>query len=181
MDFSDLDPEVAKMLDNDPERMYAYRKALDESQEALPPNVHPLQSLQQQRVPLIGSVAAGEPIYDPEDFGVYVTSPVDADAAITVRGDSMTPTYLDDDVVYIKCCPDVPDGAVAVVFLDDAATLKHVYHTPNGLTLISDNPDYPPIMATGEDYPNLRVFGVPVGYTRLYRARPLKGVRKGFK
>lgn len=147
----------------------------------LPSNVRPISSLHRQRIPLIGSVAAGEPIYDPEELGVYVDSPVDADAAITIRGDSMTPTYQDGDVVYIKCRPDVPEGTVAVVFLYDEATLKHIYKRPTGLTLISDNPAHPPIMAEFEDYPNMRIFGVPVGYTRIFKADPLKKIKKGFK
>jgi repressor LexA len=146
----------------------------------LPSNVRPISALHRQRIPLIGSVAAGEPIHDPEELGVYVDSPVDADAAITIRGDSMIPTYQDGDVVYIKCRPDVPEGAVAVVFLDDEAALKHVYKRPTGLTLISDNPDHPPIMAEFEDYPNMRIFGVPVGYTRIFKADPLRRIKKGF-
>lgn len=143
--------------------------ALLSQTSALPSNIRPISELHHQRVPLIGSVAAGEPIYDPEDYGIYVDSPFDCDAAITVRGDSMEPTYLDGDVVYIKCRPDVPEGAVAVVFLDDEATLKHVYKRKTGLMLTSDNPDYSPIMAEGADYPNMRIFGVPVGYTRMYK------------
>jgi repressor LexA len=125
-------------------------------------------------------VAAGEPIYDPEELGVYVDSPVDADAAITIRGDSMIPTYQDDDMVYIKCRPDVPEGAVAVVFLDDEATLKHVYKRPTGLTLISDNPAHPPLLVEFADYDRVRVFGVPVGFTRIYKSDPLRKIKKGF-
>jgi repressor LexA len=106
---------------------------------------------------------------------------VDADAAITIRGDSMIPAYQDGDVVYIKCRPDVPEGAVAVVFLDNEATLKHVYYRKSGLTLISDNPAYPPIMAEFEDYDGkITIFGVPVGFTRIYKPDPLKKVKKGF-
>ena len=146
----------------------------------LPSNVRPISKLHHQRVPLIGSVAAGEPIYDPEDLGVYVDSPVDADAAITIRGDSMTPTYQEGDVVYIKCRPDVPEGAVAVVFLDDEATLKHVYKRPTGLTLWSDNTAYAPMNIEFEDYNNIRIFGVPVGYTRIYKPTFDGKIRKGF-
>lgn len=147
----------------------------------LPSALRPISSLHHQRVLLIGSVAAGEPIYDPEELGVYVDSPVDADAAITIRGDSMEPNYLDGDMVYIKCRPEVPEGAVAVVFLGDEATLKHVYYRKTGLTLISDNPAYTPIMAEFEDYDgNVRIFGVPVGYTRIYKPDPLKKIKKGF-
>lgn len=146
-----------------------------------PSNVHPISALHHQRVPLIGSAAAGEPIYAPEDWGVYVDSPVEADAAITVRGTSMEPTYLDGDVVYVKCVPDVPEGAVAVVFLDDEATIKHVYKRPTGLTLLGDNRESPPIIAEYEDYPNMRIFGVPVGYTRIYKKSIEGKVRKGFQ
>lgn len=147
----------------------------------IPANVRPISSLHHQRVPLIGSVAAGEPIYDPEELGVYVDAPVDADAAITIRGDSMIPTYQDGDVVYIKCRPDVPEGAVAVVFLDDEAALKHVYKRPTGLTLISDNPAHAPLMVEFSDYNNVRVFGVPVGFTRMYKHDITGKITKGFK
>ena len=143
----------------------------------LPSNVRPVSALHRQQIPLIGGVAAGEPIHDPEELGVYVESPVDADAAITVKGDSMAPTYLDGDLVYIKCRPDVPEGAVAVVFLDDEATIKHVYKRPTGLTLIPDNRAHAPIMVEFEDYANVRIFGVPVGYTRIYKKEGK--VRKG--
>ncbi|MBQ1788824.1 MAG: LexA family transcriptional regulator [Oscillospiraceae bacterium] len=156
--------------------------SIDKDLPSLPSNVHPISNLHHQRVPLIGSVAAGEPIYDPEDAGVYVESPVEADAAITIRGDSMVPTYLDGDLVYIKARPDVPDGAVAVVFLDDEATLKHVYKRPTGLTLISDNmATHPPLMVEFADYENVRIFGVPVGYTRIYKPGIAGKIRKGFR
>lgn len=135
----------------------------------LPFNLIPISDLYRQRVPLIGEVAAGEPIYAPEDMGVYVNSPVNCDAAITIHGDSMSPTYQDGDVVYIKCVPDVPEGAVAVIFLDDEAAIKHVYKRPTGLTLWSDNPNYMPKQIEFEDYTNVRIFGVPVGFTRIYK------------
>ena len=151
-----------------------------ESPDNLPSNVRPISKLHHQRVPLIGGVAAGEPIYDPEDAGIYVESPVDADAAITIHGDSMVPTYLDGDLVYIKARPDVPEGAVAVVFLDDEATLKHVYKRPTGLTLWSDNTAYAPMNIEFEDYAVVRIFGVPVGYTRIYKPTIEGKIRKGY-
>ena len=160
----------------------AYLMGEDEplSSSDIPSNVRPISKLHRQRVPLIGGVAAGEPIYDPEDAGIYVESPVDADAAITIHGDSMVPTYLDGDLVYIKARPDVPEGAVAVVFLDDEATLKHVYKRPTGLTLWSDNTAYAPMNIEFGDYAVVRIFGVPVGYTRIYKPTIEGKIRKGF-
>lgn len=140
-----------------------------ELRNPLPTNVRPISEMHHQHIPMIGTVAAGEPIYSPEELGVYVDSPMAADAAITIQGDSMAPTYQDGDVVYIKCKPDIPEGAIAVVFLDDEATLKHVYKRPTGLTLISDNPAHAPIMVEFEDYASVRIFGVPVGFTRIYK------------
>lgn len=139
------------------------------SGQQLPPAVKPISELHMQRVPVLGNVAAGEPVYAPEDAEVYVSSPVNCDAALTVQGDSMEPTYLDGDLLYIKCVPDVPEGRIAVVFLDDECAVKHIYKRPTGLTLISDNPVYPPRLIEFDDYANVRIFGVPVGFTRMYK------------
>lgn len=186
-DYSDVDPEVAYQLGNDPERIYKYREALrrDQEQTAIEmrerePKYHNVRKPpESQKVPLIGKVAAGEPIMSPEDYDVFVYSPVPCDAAIEVKGDSMSPDLQDGDILYIHCQADVDDGQIAVVFLDDEALVKHVYHDPDGLTLISDNPKYPPVRARSEDYGVIRIFGVPVGQTRLYKKDPLKGIRKG--
>ena len=90
-------------------------------------------------------------------------------------------TYLPGDIVYIKHQPTVRDGQVAVVLIDDRATLKHVYRDPDGLTLISDNPDYERIVVKGADHDYIAIYGVPVGYTRMYKADPLKKLKKGMK
>ena len=183
-DLSDVRQELIDHFNGDARkiRRFLEAEADDARREAyhrpLPSNVRPLSDLHRQRVPLIGGVAAGEPIYDPEEQGVYVDSPVEADAAIIVHGDSMAPTYLDGDVVYIKCRPDVPEGAVAVVFLDDEAAIKHVYKRPTGLTLWSDNPSHLPMQIEFADYANVRIFGVPVGYTRIYKSKAK--IKKGF-
>ena len=183
-DLSDVRQEIIDYFNGDARKIRKFLKAEEEDarreayNQSLPSNVRPISSLHLQRVPLLGEVAAGEPIYSPENLGVYVDSPVEADAAITVHGDSMEPTYKDGDLVYIKCCPDVPEGTVAVVFLDDEATLKHVYKRPTGLTLWSDNASYRPMQIEFEDYANVRVFGVPVGYTRIYKSKAK--IKKGF-
>ena len=142
-------------------------------------NLVPISDMPHHKVPLIGSVAAGQPILAEEEYDVYIDAPGKADYALKVEGDSMTPNYLDGDIVYIKQQPDVNDGQVAVVLCDDSATLKHVYHQPNGLLLISDNHDYAPMSITFDDYNTIRVLGVPCGFTRMYA--PKKGiVTKGF-
>ena len=137
--------------------------------ETLPRDVIPISQLHHQQVPMIGSVAAGEPILADESFDIYVDSPVKADYALRVSGDSMEPTYLDGDMVFIRQTPDVPDGTVAVVLVDDSACLKHVYKIKNGVQLVSNNPAYPPMIRTWPEYDVIRILGVVVGYTRMYK------------
>lgn len=153
------------------------------SSHHLPSNIKPISDIKPQRIRLIGEVAAGEPILADEDYEAYidVDTPIKADYALRVCGDSMEPTYLNGDVIYIRERPDVDDGQIAVVLVDDSATLKHVYHEKDGVTLVSDNPKYPPMRKTFEEYDYIRILGIVVGYTRMYaNANPLNGVHKGF-
>lgn len=145
----------------------------DEEREAQPctnyPNLTPIPQMPHHRVRMVGAVAAGVPILADEEYDVYVDAPEKADYALRIEGDSMEPTYLDGDVIYIREQPNVDDGRVAVVLVDDSATLKHVYHERDGLTLISDNHAYPPMRVSFADHDVIRILGVVVGYTRMYR------------
>lgn len=136
---------------------------------SIPSSVKPISEIRSCRVPLIGSVAAGQPILAEEDYETYVDAPSKADYALRVEGDSMEPGFLDGDIIYIKQQDDVNDGQIAVVLMDDTAALKHVYHIPNGLTLTSDNPKYSPMVMTYDKYDVIRILGIVVGYTRMFR------------
>lgn len=130
-------------------------------------NIIRMSDIKKHKIPLIGSVAGGEPIYD-EDTDLFIDGPTKATCAVRLRGDSMIPTYQPGDIIYIREQPDVRDGQVAVVFLNEECTLKHVYHIDNGLQLIADNPMFKPINATYDDYEVIRILGIPCGYTRMY-------------
>lgn len=136
---------------------------------SLPSNLAPIESLAPHHVPLIGSVAAGQPIFADQEYGVLVDEPDRADYALRVEGDSMEPIYLHGDIVYIKQVPDVDDGQIAVVLLDDEAAIKRVYHLRSGLLLISENSVYKPIQATYPEYTTIRILSIPVGFMRLQR------------
>lgn len=133
----------------------------------LPENIHPISSDSSQRIRVLGEIAAGKPLFMEEDYETWVNAPMKADFALIVRGDSMLPTYMDGDVVYIKGQPSVYDGQVAAVAIDDSATLKHVYRWMDGLNLVSDNPAYPPIYVDLSEQ-DVRILGIVVGFTRMY-------------
>ena len=140
--------------------------ALVERREApLPQNLRPVRA---RRIPLLGTIAAGEPIFAEEEHETYVDvgGSVHADFALEVKGSSMEPVYKDGDVVYIRSQDDVLDGQVAAVVVDDSATLKRVYHLPVGVQLMPLNPAFAPMLFTPENSDSVRILGLAVGYFR---------------
>lgn len=136
----------------------------------LPENVMVISDLVMNKVPVIGKVAAGEPIHAEEEHSAIISAPMKADYALEIEGESMSPTYLPGDIIYIRKQPDIDfPGQVAVVILDDEATVKHVYKQPDGLLLISDNPSYAPMVKKFAEYGNVRILGKVCGFTRMYK------------
>ena len=121
-------------------------------------------------VPLVGEIACGTPITAEENIESYVDLPegVRADFALRCRGTSMSPTFLDGDIVLIRQQEDADDGKIAAVLIDNEATLKRVHHLPNGIMLMPDNTaEYSPSIYQGEDAANIRILGVAVGFVRM--------------
>ena len=106
------------------------------------------------------------PIYADEQLETaFCDESLSCDFALRVRGDSMTGARIHDgDIVFIRSQEDVDDGDIAVVLLNDEATLKRVYHIPNGLTLLSENPKYPPMVFTWPDHDSIRILGLAVSF-----------------
>lgn len=135
----------------------------------LPPDLIPISDLHRHRIPVLGSMAAGEPVYDPEFPDVVVDGPLDADFALRVHGDSMQPGYLDGDLVFLRSVPDVPhNGAVCAVSVDNEAALKHVFRYADHVLLTSDNQQYEPMQYSFAEH-DIRILGVPVGFLRMYK------------
>lgn len=135
----------------------------------LPSGLIPISDLHHHRIPVLGSMAAGEPVYDPEFPDVVVAGPLDADFALRVHGDSMQPGYLDGDLVFLRSVPDVPhNGAVCAVSVDNEAALKHVFRYSDHVLLTSDNQQYEPMQYSFAEH-DIRILGVPVGFLRMYK------------
>ena len=120
-----------------------------------------------RKVPLLGEIAAGQPITCVEEVTVAECGDgVRCDFALRVRGDSMVGARIHDgDVVYVRRQDDVDDGQIAAVVIDGQATLKRVYHIPHGVQLLSENPKYPPMIFTLPDHDDIRILGLAVAFT----------------
>ena len=122
--------------------------------------------IQRRAIPMLGEIAAGQPILAQENTElVFCDGSLACDCALTVRGDSMTGARIHDgDLVFIRLQDDVDDGEIAAVVLNDEATLKRVYHIKNGLQLLSENPKYPPMIFTLDECDTIRILGKAVGF-----------------
>lgn len=134
-----------------------------------PKNLSEVFMIKKQAIPIIGEIACGFPINAEQNIEGYADLPdgIHADFALRCKGDSMTPTFLDGDLVLVRNQPDVEDGQIAVILLDREATLKHVYHHGSELILVADNPTYPPIRASLNNDNPVTIQGLAIGYTRM--------------
>lgn len=116
-------------------------------------------------IPLVGKIACGTPITATENLEGYIKIPaqLEADFALVCRGDSMVGArIMDGDFVAIRQQPDVDDGDIAAVLIDDEATLKRVYKMPGRLVLRAENPRYAPIDLSGAELDGVRILGKAV-------------------
>lgn len=123
--------------------------------------------IKKHRIPLLGEIACGEPVYAQEDFEGFIESDVQADFALRCSGDSMTGArIMDGDIVLIKKQEMVENGQIAAVIIDNEATLKRVYYFPNDgkLILSPENPAYAPLVYMGEELNQIRILGKAVAF-----------------
>lgn len=156
--------DIAKVLNVTP----AYLMGWNEPSPASRPLPAGLLPVVKRRIPIIGHVAAGVPIMAEREYEEYEddTYGISCDYVLRVEGDSMEPRVMNGDIVYVRQQPDVDDGQIAVVGVDDSVTLKVVYHLPNGLQLVSLNPKYKPMIYTQSNTDYLAVIGLAVAYKR---------------
>ena len=141
--------------------------------DSMPSNIiYPLSSgLQQVSIPLVGTIACGDPITAEENLDGYIEEtfekPVPSGTlfALRCKGHSMETTIPHKAIVVIHEQPEVEDGEIAAVQVDHdtEATLKRIKHQGNMILLLPDNKNYDPIVLN-EDNPG-RIIGKAIKYS----------------
>ena len=132
----------------------------------IPPGFEPMPKM--KKIPLIGSIACGEPITAEQNIEKMVDVPenIRCDFSLTCHGDSMVDAGIHDkDVVYIRIQPEVENGEIAAVRIGEEATLKRVYYSSGTLTLMPANVAYAPMVYTGPALNDVHIEGKAVGWT----------------
>lgn len=127
-------------------------------------------SVKGSRIPVLGRVAAGLPITAQENIIDWEEIPESWQKggeyfALEIKGDSMEPRIYDGDVVIVRKQPDVENGQIGIISINgDDATCKRVMRSDHGVTLISFNPRYAPIIFTPQDIERLplTIYGIVV-------------------
>jgi repressor LexA len=112
-------------------------------------------------IPILGTVAAGQPILSEENWDGTVTvhcSMLKKNKkyfALKVRGDSMTGIgVMDGDLALIEKQSIVRNGEIAVAVVDEAVTLKRFFRENTRIKLLAENSAYKPIYCR-----NVRILG----------------------
>ena len=134
-------------------------------------NIFPMKT---KKVPLLGDIACGEPIWAEEQRGefVSVSDDIDADFCLRAKGDSMTGARIyDGDIVFIRRQPTVENGEIAAVIIDNEATLKRVYFykDKDKLVLSPENPAFEPLVYIGSELEEIRILGKAVAFQSIVR------------
>lgn len=128
------------------------------------------QGMFMEKVPLIGTIAAGKPLLCEENFEGYVTltepfiRPGKNYFALHVRGQSMINAgILEGDLAIIEQTSTATDGQIVVAVIDDAITLKRYFKEPSRIRLQPENPAFHPIYCQ-----DVRIVGILTNLVRTY-------------
>ena len=147
----------------------------DEEGDDTPSNILPLPKT--RKIPLLGTIACGEPILATENVAEYVDMDTDihADFALRCNGDSMINARIfDGDIVYIRKQNSVENGEIAAVLIDSVeseseATLKRFFRENDKIRLSAENPMYADKQYYGEEMNQVRVIGKAVAFLSTVR------------
>ena len=127
------------------------------------------------RVPVLGTIPAGIPLEAIEDVQGWEEIPSGMGRGgkeyigLKVSGDSMSPVYLDGDVLILRVQDTCESGQDCAVMVNgEDATFKRVRLSPSGITLQPLNPAYAPMSYTNQEVNDLpvRILGVVVELRR---------------
>lgn len=111
---------------------------------------------------LWGNVSKGNGIYAIPSRE-KIRAPVKCDFALRIVGNSMEPLYYDQQIIYLKQKPDMEQGQIAAVQIDDnyipVAYLKKVYKEKSHIRLVSINPSYEDKILPAE---KVRILGIVI-------------------
>ena len=127
------------------------KRAVSNLDTTLPKGTEPIDPQTFHRIPILGRISAGLPLYAEQHIEGYTLTDLNGGAeyfALRVSGDSMNAARMQDgDLLIVRRQETVENGEVAVVMVgDEDATVKRFYATGSTVTMMpqSTNPEHQP-------------------------------------
>ena len=161
--------EKRGLLRRDPSKPRAI-ELLDRVRDSAADAVQGAFGIGRQGLPLVGSVAAGQPILAEENIEEYIDVPQaaggeDGEYVLRVRGDSMIDAgILEGDFVVVRPQEVAKDGEIIVALVGEEATVKRFFKEKDHVRLQPENPTLEPIRSK-----DVQVIGSVVGLFRSVR------------
>jgi repressor LexA len=149
--------EKIGLLRRDPTKPRALELLVDKAKEVVTPT----------GLPVVGQVAAGQPVLADENIEEYVPVPgiaggEDGEFVLRVNGDSMQNAgILDGDHVIVRRQDSAVDGEIVVALVGEEATVKRFFKEPDHVRLQPENSSMDPIRSR-----DVQVLGRVVGLCR---------------
>jgi repressor LexA len=145
------------ILKRNPAKPRAIELLFDKARKAITPS----------GLPVVGKVAAGQPVLAEENIEEYVQVPSiaggeEGEYVLQVSGESMRDAgILENDYVVVRRQETAKDGDIVVALLGDEATVKRYFKEKDHIRLQPENETMKPILS-----PDVRVLGKVVGVFR---------------
>jgi len=126
----------------------------------------------QATIPLLGRVAAGNPVLSPEnkegqvmvDLALFSLRSAHNVFALRVRGESMVDAHImDGDTLLVRAQSTARDGEIVVALVEGEATVKRFYNEKNRIRLQPENNTMKPLYL---EWGEFRIVGKAVGVMR---------------
>lgn len=154
---------LANLFDVSPSYIMGWEK--DKTDLSNIPGVIPVKKI--IKIPILGHIQCGSPVMSVENYeGYFPADPeiINSDFCLYADGDSMIDAGIHEgDLVFFKQTPQVENGTIAAVFIDDTTTLKRFYKKENQIILQPENKAYSPIIIDLDESTNIRILGEMVG------------------
>jgi repressor LexA len=137
--------EKIGLLRRDPSKPRAIELLFEKAKQTIRPG---------SGLPLVGQVAAGEPILAEENIEEYLEIPdviggEDGDYILQIRGESMKNAgILDRDYVIVRPSEAARDGEIVVALIGEDATVKRIFREKDHIRLQPENEEMEPILTT---------------------------------
>lgn len=151
-------PEVNRSTADDPSaKVVSYNKESTSIAPAVEES--PVYSTDKQ-IPVLGKVAAGIPILSYEtNYGTITPENSRSSYALIVHGESMAPVILEGEYLEVIMQPDLEQGEIGIIRVNDTTTCKKFYEFPDHYELRSINQDYDVMPLKKDPSTDLRIMG----------------------